>query len=116
MSSRVRTIDEDDVGGSGTFAIESALPQGAQQPDNIMIKEQCSEICGYAAAMAAAFAFGSFGVPVKSKVASRLDIDPLVMQANHFVSHHGELFPVAFGFRVALRGFMEYETLELHSQ
>jgi hypothetical protein len=30
--------------------------------------------------MAAAFAFGSFGVPVKSKVASRLDIDPLVMQ------------------------------------
>lgn len=34
----------------------------------------------YGAAIAAAFCFGSFGVPVKSKVASKLDIDPLVMQ------------------------------------
>jgi hypothetical protein len=41
---------------------------------------QCGDACGYAAAMLAAICFGSFGVPVKSDVVSRLDVDPLVMQ------------------------------------
>lgn len=36
---------------------------------------------GYAAAFLAAVCFGSFGVPVKSEIVSRLDIDPLVMQS-----------------------------------
>ena len=45
-----------------------------------MIGEKCTEVCGYAAAVAAAFSYGSFGVPVKSEVAARLDVDPLVMQ------------------------------------
>lgn len=45
-----------------------------------MILEQCSETCGYAAAITAAICLGSFGVPVKSEVVSRLDVDPLVMQ------------------------------------
>lgn len=36
----------------------------------------------YGAAIAGAICFGSFGVPAKSKVASRLDIDPLVMQVS----------------------------------
>jgi len=38
-------------------------------------------MCGWLAAFAALVAFGSFGVPVKSKVAKSLDIDPLVMQS-----------------------------------
>ncbi|KAL3784278.1 hypothetical protein ACHAW5_010098 [Stephanodiscus triporus] len=43
--------------------------------------EKCGEACGYAAAFLAAVCFGSFGVPVKSEVVSRLDVDPLVMQS-----------------------------------
>eukprot|EP00956_Cyclotella_meneghiniana_P033488 scaffold96529_cov78-Cyclotella_meneghiniana.AAC.18 len=39
---------------------------------------------GYGAAITGAICFGSFGVPAKSKVASRLDIDPLVMQPLRF--------------------------------
>jgi len=39
------------------------------------------EMCGWLAALTALVAFGSFGVPVKSKVATSLDIDPLVMQS-----------------------------------
>jgi hypothetical protein len=38
------------------------------------------EVCGWVAAVGAMLAFGSFGVPIKSKVAQTLDIDPLVMQ------------------------------------
>lgn len=45
-----------------------------------MILEACNEKCGYAAAFLAAVCLGSFGVPVKSEVVSRLDVDPLVMQ------------------------------------
>lgn len=45
-----------------------------------MILEKCSEWCGYGAAITAAICLGSFGVPVKSEVVSRLDVDPLVMQ------------------------------------
>jgi hypothetical protein len=43
-------------------------------------EDKCGDVCGYAAAMLAAICFGSFGVPVKSDVVSRLDVDPLVMQ------------------------------------
>ena len=39
------------------------------------------EMCGWIAAFIGMLAFGSFGVPVKSKVAQSLDIDPLVMQS-----------------------------------
>lgn len=39
------------------------------------------EVCGWIAAFLGMLAFGSFGVPVKSKVAQSLDIDPLVMQS-----------------------------------
>jgi len=46
-----------------------------------MFTEKCDELCGYAAAIAAALSYGSFGVPVKSEVAKRLDVDPLVMQS-----------------------------------
>lgn len=46
-----------------------------------MILEECSEACGYVAAITAAICLGSFGVPVKSEVVSRLDVDPLVMQS-----------------------------------
>jgi glucose uptake protein GlcU len=38
------------------------------------------EVCGLVAAFVAMIAFGSFGVPIKSKVAKSVDIDPLVMQ------------------------------------
>lgn len=42
---------------------------------------QTCETCGWIAAFIGMLAFGSFGVPVKSKVAKSLDIDPLVMQS-----------------------------------
>jgi hypothetical protein len=38
------------------------------------------EACGWLAAVASMLAFGSFGVPIKSRVAQTLDIDPLAMQ------------------------------------
>ena len=38
------------------------------------------DVCGWIAAFGGMLAFGSFGVPIKSKVAQSLDIDPLVMQ------------------------------------
>lgn len=37
-------------------------------------------MCGWMAAVGGMLAFGSFGVPIKSKVAQTLDIDPLAMQ------------------------------------
>lgn len=40
-----------------------------------------NEMYGWIAAFTALLAFGTFGVPVKSKVARSLDIDPLVMQS-----------------------------------
>ena len=36
--------------------------------------------CGYAAAIIAAICLGTLGVPIKSEVVSRLDVDALVMQ------------------------------------
>ena len=45
-----------------------------------MILDKCTDACGYAAAVAAAICLGSFGVPAKSKVVTRLDADPLVIQ------------------------------------
>eukprot|EP00584_Thalassiosira_punctigera_P024896 CAMPEP_0172558982 /NCGR_PEP_ID=MMETSP1067-20121228/81939_1 /TAXON_ID=265564 ORGANISM="Thalassiosira punctigera, Strain Tpunct2005C2" /NCGR_SAMPLE_ID=MMETSP1067 /ASSEMBLY_ACC=CAM_ASM_000444 /LENGTH=401 /DNA_ID=CAMNT_0013348471 /DNA_START=150 /DNA_END=1352 /DNA_ORIENTATION=+ len=46
-----------------------------------MLLDKCNEACGYAAAISAAVCMGSFGVPVKSEVVSRLDVDPLVVQS-----------------------------------
>ncbi len=45
-----------------------------------MILDKCTDACGYAAAGLAAICLGSFGVPAKSKVVTRLDADPLVIQ------------------------------------
>ena len=45
-----------------------------------MILDKCTDACGYAAAIGAAICLGSFGVPAKSKVVTRLDADPLVIQ------------------------------------
>jgi len=39
------------------------------------------ETCGWIAAFISMLAFGTFGVPVKSKVAKSVNIDPLVMQS-----------------------------------
>ncbi len=38
--------------------------------------------CGYAAVILAAICLGTMGVPIKSDVVSRLDVDPLVMQVS----------------------------------
>jgi len=46
-----------------------------------MLLDKCNEACGYAAAITAAICLGSFGVPVKSEVVKRLDVDPLVVQS-----------------------------------
>ena len=37
--------------------------------------------------VAAAICLGSFGVPVKSEVVKRLDVDPLVVQVSLFIEH-----------------------------
>jgi len=42
--------------------------------------EGCTETCGWVAAVIAVVGFGSFGVPVKSDSANKVNIDPLVMQ------------------------------------
>ena len=42
---------------------------------------QCTESCGWVAAVVAALAWGSFGVPIKGEKATQLNIDPLVMQS-----------------------------------
>jgi len=42
---------------------------------------QCTESCGWVAAVAAALSWGSFGVPIKGEKATSLNIDPLVMQS-----------------------------------
>ena len=39
------------------------------------------ELCGWAAALGSTLAFGTFGVPIKSEAAVRVDIDPLVFQS-----------------------------------
>ena len=39
---------------------------------------QCSESCGWLTGTIAAFAFGSFGVPIKA--VSNLNVDPMVLQ------------------------------------
>jgi hypothetical protein len=39
------------------------------------------EACGWAAAILAMLAFGSFGVPIKSDASRSVDIDPLVFQS-----------------------------------
>mmetsp|Transcript_12256 Transcript_12256/g.16038 ORF Transcript_12256/g.16038 Transcript_12256/m.16038 type:complete len:422 (-) Transcript_12256:245-1510(-) len=39
------------------------------------------EACGWMAAFCSALAFGSFGVPIKSKQAMSVDVDPLVFQS-----------------------------------
>lgn len=45
-----------------------------------MILDKCTDACGYVAAALAAICLGSFGVPAKSKVVTRLDADPMVIQ------------------------------------
>lgn len=42
---------------------------------------KCTESCGWIAAIVSALCFGSFGVPVKGGPASKVNIDPLVMQS-----------------------------------
>mmetsp|Transcript_14889 Transcript_14889/g.18942 ORF Transcript_14889/g.18942 Transcript_14889/m.18942 type:complete len:438 (+) Transcript_14889:36-1349(+) len=42
--------------------------------------EHCTESCGWIAAIASIFAWGSFGAPIKGKTCSRLNVDPLVIQ------------------------------------
>jgi glucose uptake protein GlcU len=46
-----------------------------------MALEGCSESCGWAFAILSALAWGSFGVPIKGKECSKVDVDPLVMQS-----------------------------------
>ena len=53
---------------------DDAIPSSSSQPSTC-------ESCGWIAAFIAMLAFGTFGVPVKSKVAKELNIDPLVMQS-----------------------------------
>ena len=53
-----------------------------------MSLDKCNERCGYVAAISAAICLGSFGVPVKSEVVKRLDVDPLVVQVRRIVYYH----------------------------
>ena len=52
-----------------------------------MSLDKCNETCGYVAAISASICLGSFGVPVKSEVVKRLDVDPLVVQVRRSDVH-----------------------------
>jgi hypothetical protein len=43
--------------------------------------QQPCEVCGWIAAFCSMIAFGTFGVPIKSKIAQSVNIDPLVFQS-----------------------------------
>jgi len=45
-----------------------------------MVLDKCTDTCGYLGAFIAVLGFGSFGVPIKSDKANKVNIDPLVMQ------------------------------------
>jgi hypothetical protein len=45
-----------------------------------MVLNNCSDACGFIAAIIALFCLGSFGVPIKSERANKVNIDPLAMQ------------------------------------
>jgi len=45
-----------------------------------MVLDKCTDTCGYIGAFIAVLGFGSFGVPIKSDKANKVNIDPLVMQ------------------------------------
>jgi glucose uptake protein GlcU len=45
-----------------------------------MVLEPCSDACGWVGAFVAMLGFGTFGVPIKSRAANSVDVDPLVMQ------------------------------------
>lgn len=59
--------------GGNYYGGDEAIPSSSQS--------STCEPCGWVAAFIAMLAFGTFGVPVKSKVAKQLNIDPLVMQS-----------------------------------
>jgi len=46
-----------------------------------MLLESCSDACGWTAATISMLGFGTFGVPIKSDAANKVNIDPLVMQS-----------------------------------
>lgn len=48
---------------------------------DVLSHTQCTDACGWFAAIISALCFGSFGVPVKGGPASKVNIDPLVMQS-----------------------------------
>jgi hypothetical protein len=48
--------------------------------DNINLLDSCDERCGWAVVLCGAIAKGSFGVPIKGRACSKVDVDPLVMQ------------------------------------
>lgn len=68
---------------------ELQLPSSAEQqilahPADIIIMTTVAaacETCGWAAAFCSMLAFGTFGVPIKSQAAVKVDIDPLVFQS-----------------------------------
>ncbi len=63
---------------TATFLFDSDNYNG---DDTMPSASETCELCGWVSAFIGMLAFGSFGVPVKSKVAKSLDIDPLVMQS-----------------------------------
>lgn len=46
----------------------------------MMLLNQCTSSCGYAAAFVSCLSFGSFALPMKSKAAKECDVHPLVFQ------------------------------------
>mmetsp|Transcript_8786 Transcript_8786/g.18872 ORF Transcript_8786/g.18872 Transcript_8786/m.18872 type:complete len:452 (+) Transcript_8786:147-1502(+) len=47
----------------------------------MVLLSQCTEGCGWVAALLASLSWGSFGVPIKGETASSVNVDPLVMQS-----------------------------------
>ena len=45
-----------------------------------MLLDTCGVGCGWIAAVVGCVGLGTFGVPIKSNAANRVDVDPFVMQ------------------------------------
>lgn len=59
----------------------SLLSSPQQKSTKIKIRMESNELTGLAAAILAAFFFGSYGVPMKGEAATKVDVDPLVFQS-----------------------------------
>jgi hypothetical protein len=78
------------------LTLPTALIDNAMNSPSPSLSSASCEACGWAAALLAALAFGSFGVPIKSHAAQSVRIDPLVFQSYKTAMCLLTCFPILF--------------------